>query len=133
MIAVQAARHLRAALPRVLAVVRPGQDELATALRAEGCEVVVCERAADGMGESLACAVRAAGAREGYVIALADMPFIRPSTIVAMLASKESLPQPSGTPSKRACGNLSAPTAATSFANGCSNHGRLVMAIAARD
>ncbi len=84
MIAVQAARHLRAALPRVLAVVRPGQDELATALRAEGCEVVVCERAADGMGESLACAVRAAGAREGYVIALADMPFIRPSTIVAV-------------------------------------------------
>ena len=37
------------------------------------------------MGASLACAVRArrAGA-EGYLVALADMPFIRPSTIAAV-------------------------------------------------
>ena len=46
-----------------------------------------CERAAEGMGASLACAVRAAnaaGAADGYVIALADMPFIRSSTIAAV-------------------------------------------------
>lgn len=83
-IAVQAARHLRAAMPQVLAVVRPGQDALAAALRAEGCEIVVCDRASEGMGASLACAVQAAGSREGYIIALADMPFIRPSTIAAV-------------------------------------------------
>jgi molybdenum cofactor cytidylyltransferase len=83
-IAVQAARHLRAAMPRVLAVVRPGQEDLGAALRAEGCEVVVCERASEGMGASLAWAVRSGGSEEGYVVALADMPFIRSSTIAAV-------------------------------------------------
>ena len=83
-IAVQAARHLRAELPRVIAVVRPGADETARALAAEGCEVVVCEKAAEGMGASLACAARAAGAADGYLVALGDMPFVRPSTIGAV-------------------------------------------------
>jgi molybdenum cofactor cytidylyltransferase len=83
-IAVQAARHLRAAVPRVVAVVRPGTDATARALTEEGCEVTVCERAGEGMGASLACAVRAAGAADGYLVALGDMPFVRPSTIAAV-------------------------------------------------
>jgi molybdenum cofactor cytidylyltransferase len=83
-IAVQAARHLRVALPRVIAVVRPGAQATASALAAEGCEVAVCGQAAEGMGASLACAVRAAGAADGYLVALADMPFVRPSTIAAV-------------------------------------------------
>ena len=52
--------------------------------RREGCEVVICHEAEQGMGESLACAVRAVGDAGGFLIALADMPFIRPSTIVAV-------------------------------------------------
>lgn len=83
-IAVQAARHLQAEVPRVVAAVRPGAEATARALAAEGCEVVVCEHAASGMGASLACAVRAAGAADGYLVALADMPFVRPSTIAAV-------------------------------------------------
>lgn len=83
-IAVQAARHLKAAVPRVIAVVRPAADETARALAAEGCEVVVCEKAAEGMGASLACGARAAGAADGYLVALGDMPFVRPSTIAAV-------------------------------------------------
>lgn len=83
-IAVQAARHLKASVPRVLAVVRPGENTAASALRGEGCEVVICERASEGMGASLACAARAGGAVDGYVIALGDMPFVRPSTITAI-------------------------------------------------
>ncbi len=83
-IAVQAARHLKSEMTRVIAVVRPGADQTARALAAEGCEVVVCERAAEGMGASLACAVQAAGAADGYLVALADMPFVRPSTIAAV-------------------------------------------------
>jgi molybdenum cofactor cytidylyltransferase len=83
-IAVQAARHLRAESARVIAVVRPGADATARALTAEGCEVVVCEKAAEGMGASLACAARAAGAADGYLVALGDMPFVRPSTIAAV-------------------------------------------------
>jgi molybdenum cofactor cytidylyltransferase len=90
-IAVQAARHLRAVFDgKVFAVVRPEANALTDLLREEGCEVVPCERAADGMGASLACAIRAvhavpaAGAVDGYLVALADMPFIRPSSIAAV-------------------------------------------------
>lgn len=83
-IAVQAARHLKAVVARVVAPVRPGSDQLAGLLRAEGCEVVICDNAADGMGASLACAVRSAGAADAYLVALADMPFIRSSSIAAV-------------------------------------------------
>jgi len=83
-IAVQAARHLRKEIEVIIAVVRPSSDELAAALKADGCEVVVCDNAAEGMGASLACAARAAGKADGYIVALADMPFVRPSTIAAV-------------------------------------------------
>ena len=83
-IAVQAARHLRSELPQVVAAVRPASDELERLLAAEGVRTVVCERAAEGMGASLACAGRAAGPADGYVGALADMPFVRPSSIAAV-------------------------------------------------
>jgi molybdenum cofactor cytidylyltransferase len=80
-IAVAAFRSLHAALPRVVAVVRPGADVLAQLLREGGAEVTVCDRADDGMGTTLAHAVRAARDAAGWVVALADMPFIRPQTI----------------------------------------------------
>lgn len=83
-IAVQAARHLRPEVSVVHAVVRPGQEWLRQSLKDEGCEVVVCENAAEGMGASLACAARAAGERAGYLVALGDMPFIRRSSIAAV-------------------------------------------------
>lgn len=83
-IAVQAARHLKTGVARVVAVVRPGTPELVDALKAEGCEVVVCENAAEGMGASLACAAKAAGEADGYLVALGDMPFVRPTSIAAV-------------------------------------------------
>ena len=83
-IAVQAARHLRKELPEIFAALRPGAEPLADLLRAEGCKVAVCANADEGMGASLACAVRAAGAADGYLVALADMPFVRPSSIAAV-------------------------------------------------
>jgi molybdenum cofactor cytidylyltransferase len=96
-IAVQAARHLKSEVADIYAVVRPGAAELAVRLREEGCTVVVCQNAAEGMGASLACAARAAGRREGYLVALADMPFVRPSSIAAVrdaLAAGASLAAP---------------------------------------
>lgn len=89
-IAVQAARHLLSQLSRVVAVVRPGADETARALAAEGCEVAVCPNAEEGMGASLACAVQAAGEARGYIVALADMPFVRPSSIAAVREALEA-------------------------------------------
>jgi molybdenum cofactor cytidylyltransferase len=82
-IAVQAARHLHSVLPTVYASVKPGAEELAQAL-SEHCKVVVCENAAEGMGASLACAARAAGRADGYLVALADMPFVRRTSIAAV-------------------------------------------------
>ena len=83
-IAVQAARHLHSVIPVIHAVVKPGTDDLAQQLENEGCRVVVCEAAAEGMGASLACGARAAGRADGYLVALADMPFVRTASIAAV-------------------------------------------------
>jgi molybdenum cofactor cytidylyltransferase len=80
-VGVAACRNLRAALDDVVTVVRAGDDALAAAFVREGAQVVVAERAAAGMGASLAAGVAAAGDADGYVVALADMPWIAPATI----------------------------------------------------
>jgi len=80
----QAVRHLKSETPSLFVVVRPGQDDLFNLLQGEGCRVVVCENADEGMGASLACAARAAGRAAGYLVALGDMPFIRRSSIAAV-------------------------------------------------
>ena len=80
-IALAAARNLAAALPNPVAVVRPGAKKLAQLLREAGCEVVTCRNAGEGMGRSLASGVRASRDASGWVVALADMPFVRPQTI----------------------------------------------------
>ncbi len=82
---VAAARKLLAALPDVLAVVRPGDDELARLLRDAGCEVSVCAEAVHGMGCSLAHAVAKRRDADGWVIALADMPALKPGTIESVV------------------------------------------------
>jgi len=80
-IGVRAARNLTAAGLTVTAVVRPDSDELALLLQYEGAVVTVCANAADGMGMSLAHAIAQTRDAAGWVVALADMPHIRPATI----------------------------------------------------
>jgi molybdenum cofactor cytidylyltransferase len=82
-IGVAAARNLIDALPDCVAVLRPGDEILASLLAAEGLRIVVNPNADGGMGTSLACGVAAAEAN-GWLIALADMPVIRPATIQAV-------------------------------------------------
>ena len=86
-VAVAAAETMVASLPRVLAVTRPGDESLVITLEAAGCHVVVCDRADEGMGASLACGVAASRAATGWVIALADMPAIRTATVAAIAAT----------------------------------------------
>lgn len=83
-LAVAAARNLQAGTDWTLAVVRPGDKRLANLLRAEGLEIVYCADADGGMGASLARGVIAAADADGWLIALADMPFIQPQTIRAV-------------------------------------------------
>lgn len=80
-IALASAKHLLAALPESIAVLRPRAQKLGKVLRDAGCNTVVCRNAAEGMGVSLAAGVQAAADAGGWVVALADMPFIRPETI----------------------------------------------------
>jgi molybdenum cofactor cytidylyltransferase len=85
-VAVAAARNLLGALPHSLAVVRPDTPQLAEHLRAEGMEIVEYRGEREGMGFSLACGVAATDEADGWAIALADMPFVRP-TIIRELVS----------------------------------------------
>ena len=80
-IGLAAAKHLLEALPESIAVVRPRAQKLGKILRDAGCNTVVCKNANEGMGTSLAAGVRAASEADGWVVALADMPFLRPETI----------------------------------------------------
>lgn len=80
-VGVQAARNLKTALAEVIAVVRPGDNELERALAATGIDVSVCPGAHEGMGVSLAHAVRARADADGWVVALGDMPLVSPATI----------------------------------------------------
>jgi len=80
-IALAAAHHLLEVLPESLAVVRPRAQKLGALLRDAGCNTVVCKNASEGMGTSLATGVRAAPEADGWVVVLADMPFILPDTI----------------------------------------------------
>lgn len=79
-----AALHMMAALNDVVAVVRPGDSALEHALAPTGARIVVCERADDGMGTSLACAATATIDADGWIVALADMPWIAPASIAAV-------------------------------------------------
>ena len=80
-VGVAACRSLRAAVDEVIAVVRPGDRSVAAALSREGARVVVAPRADDGMGASLAAGIAAADGADGFIVALADMPWVAPATI----------------------------------------------------
>jgi len=83
-VGVQSLRHLRLALDEVVAVVKPEDDMLAALLSVEDVRVEQCPNAHEGMGASLAHAVRATMPADGWVVALADMPLIDPRTISAV-------------------------------------------------
>lgn len=83
-IGLAAARHLLEVLPESITVVGPRAQKLSRMLRDAGCNTVVCKNAGEGMGTSLAAGVRAAAGADGWIVALADMPFIRPETIGAV-------------------------------------------------
>ena len=87
-LAVAAARALHEAGLPVIAVVRPAADaaqrELHAMLAAEGCRLIVNADADAGMGTSLSVGVRAASDASGWIVALADMPAIRATTIRAV-------------------------------------------------
>lgn len=89
-VGVMSARNLAAALSEVIAVVRPEDSRLAQLLAGAGIAVESCPTAWRGMGSSLAHAVRARADADGWIVALADMPKVRPDTIRAVADAIEA-------------------------------------------
>ena len=87
--ALVSARHLLASVGRVLAVTRTGRRDLREILEAAGCEVMETDRALEGLGSSLAAGVEASADAHGWIVALADMPFVRSETIRAVRVAIE--------------------------------------------
>ncbi len=70
---------LRGVAERLLVVVREDNVALLERLRGEGCQVLpVVTR---GLGHSLAQAVAASRDCAGWLVALADMPYVRPASL----------------------------------------------------
>lgn len=89
-VAGRAATAMRAALPRVVAVVRPDAGPVGACLADLGCELLVCPDAGEGMGASLAFAVSHARDAAGWIIGLADMPYVQAATFFAVLNALRS-------------------------------------------
>lgn len=85
--ALASARALKAALPRVAAVVEIGNSALCELLRAAGVELIPAPTSDQGVGTSLAAGIAATAQADGWVVALADMPFISASTIARVRAA----------------------------------------------
>ena len=83
-IGAHAARNLVAAGLDVVAVVKHGDFPLADVLEQEGCMVTMFADSARGMGASLAHGVAQRRGADGWLIALADMPLIKSTTIAAI-------------------------------------------------
>ncbi|HPA50766.1 MAG TPA: nucleotidyltransferase family protein [Thermoanaerobaculia bacterium] len=80
-VGIHAARVLRPAVDRAVAVVRPGDERLADLLASEGFETLPFTGAARGMGASLAFGVASSSKADGWLVALADMPFLEAATV----------------------------------------------------
>ena len=81
----RAALNLFGGVARIVAVVPPGAPKLASTLESAGCEVLATDRTSRGMGASLAAAIEATARADGWIVALGDMPAIRPSTIARVV------------------------------------------------
>lgn len=73
-------------IPNISVVCGPHEQALRDALQGLSVNVIHCADASDGMSASLRCAVRHSPAQIGWIVALADMPFIRADTVQAIAA-----------------------------------------------
>ncbi len=89
-VAQSSASNLLAVLPNSLAIIPQQAESLANLLRLAGCSTSICPDAHNGMANSLVHALRhelahTPEACAGWVFALADMPFVQPQSIAAIV------------------------------------------------
>lgn len=68
-------------------VTSPERGEVIRLAEAYGCQVVLLD--SSGMGDSIAGAVKASGAADGWLVVLGDMPFIQSSSIERVIDALE--------------------------------------------
>ena len=87
-IALASAENLIKSIPISIAVLRPENKALAELMLNAGLKIVLCSENDEEMADSLATGVRFSAnfeaANNGFVIALADMPYIKTETIIAV-------------------------------------------------
>lgn len=76
-----AARNLQQAVPNTIAIIGSQQLERAKVLNDLGIAIYICEQATKGMATTLAYGIQQSADSDGWIIALADMPYIQPKTI----------------------------------------------------
>ncbi len=80
------AQKLASALPDSIVIIHEAIQSQQPALEQLGLKVVVNNNAEQGMGSSIACGVAASREANGWLIALADMPYVQTDTIKAVAA-----------------------------------------------
>lgn len=78
------AKKLSSVLPGSVVVISPALQTLTTQLEQLGLHVVINEQAERGMGSSIACGVRASQDASGWLINLADMPYLKTETLTLL-------------------------------------------------
>ena len=81
------AQILASALPGSIVVINQELKNITAQLEQLGLRVVINEKAEQGMGSSIACGVSVSQDAAGWLIALADMPYIKKETL-SLLACK---------------------------------------------
>lgn len=79
------AKKLAAVLPGSVVVISPALKTYTAKLEQLGLRIVINEHAEQGMGSSIACGVRASQDASGWLITLADMPYIKTETLTLLV------------------------------------------------
>lgn len=89
-LALVAWRHLCEAVADTVVVIREDDHAVRDLFERVGASIALCADAHEGMGRSIACGIRATSDAAGWIVALGDMPLLRPSTIRSVLARLDS-------------------------------------------
>ncbi len=89
------ARNLLAVLPDSLAILSATSsintlELLSSTLQKTGCRLTVCPNAEQGMAASLVHGLQQSADYAGWIIALADMPYIKPDSIKKLLHTMQA-------------------------------------------
>lgn len=88
----QSVEHLLAACPNSIVVINSHSPQLKEILQDMTVNIIENPQTENGIGSSIACAVKNAANADGWLIALADMPFISTNTMLELIHTRHQSP-----------------------------------------